>query len=460
MNVSTTADAATTTDADTLVAMLGQSGTGRTERGQLTVTREEARNMVTVGAGDLATCDRQALHGIVAAVVARLDELGAEHVCWTVPQGIDPTLATSAIVEGTLLATYRCTAYKSADDEASSLSALTVAGTDAAAAAARAVVVTQAVNRARDLQNGPPNVITPTYLGQRAQAIAAAHADLSCEVGGAERLAELGMGAFAAVTQGSDSPPALIVLRYEPAAAAGGPLLALVGKGVTFDSGGLSIKPASGMVTMKADMSGAAAVLEATAAIAELGLPIRLLTVIGSAENMISGGALKVGDVVTAASGTTIEIDNTDAEGRLVLADCLHHAVELGADRIIDLATLTGAMKVALGSEYCGYFATDDAVSDGIEQAAAAAGESVWRMPLDRRYADYMKGTIADLTNAAIGKGGGACSAAGFLQRFTGEKPWAHFDLSTAYDAGLPWAKKGGSGTMVRTLVALAEQAA
>ncbi len=207
------------------------------------------------------------------------------------------------------------------------------------------------------------------------------------------------------------------------------------------------------MVAMKSDMSGAAAVIEATAAIAALGLPVRLLTVAGATENTIGPAAMRVGDVLTAADGTTIEIDNTDAEGRLVLADCLHHAAGLGAERLIDVATLTGAMKVALGDEYCGYFATGDELAAEVEAAAAAAGEPVWRMPLDERYGEPMKGRVADLTNAALGVGGGACTAAAFLRHFTHELPWVHFDFSTAYDIGLPYAKKGGSGGLVRTLV-------
>jgi leucyl aminopeptidase len=475
MRVSTTSGPANDTDADTIIyAITGtgglppaatelvESGEAKPERGHIAVTHDDGRRILLAGFGDTETCNRSVIHQVAAKVAGRLTELGSTHACWAAPAGIEPPLATSALVEGTVLASYRLTAYRSGTDETPpGVASLTLSGVpdELAVFAARAVTLSSAVNRARDLQNGPANVITPAFLAARAEAIAAAHDAVSCEVGNAQTLAELEMGAFAAVTQGTETPPALIVLRYEPPnAPPDSPLLAFVGKGVTFDSGGLSIKPASGMVTMKSDMSGGASVIEATAAIAELGFPIRLLTVVGATENGINGRALKPGDVVTAANSTTIEIDNTDAEGRLVLADCLHHAVQLGADQIIDLATLTGAMKVALGSQYCGYFATDDSLASDLEDAAREVAEPIWRMPLDDRYGELMKGTIADLTNAAIGKGGGACSAAAFLQRFVGDVPWAHFDLSTAYDAGLPWAAKGGSGPMVRTLVEYAQR--
>ena len=438
----------------------GDPSTGaKSKRGNVAVafptgdTRE-----VIVGLGDPATATRADIHEGVAAALGRCKGLDARHVAIELPRGVNTELAASAIAEAAVLSSYELGRFKKQqDDGPAGLDTVSMDGDPKVIA--RAITLAHAVNRARDLQNAPPNVLTPTALAEHAQAIAAAYPAVSCEVGGRERLAELGMGAFLGVAQGSDNEPALIVLRYEPEGASG-PVLGLVGKGVTFDSGGLSIKPAGGMVAMKSDMSGAAAVIEATAAIAELGLPVRLLTVVGATENSINGNAMRPGDVLAAANGTTIEIDNTDAEGRLVLADCLHHAVQLGAERLIDVATLTGAMKVALGSEYCGYFATDDATAADLERASEIAGEPIWRMPLDSRYGDYMKGRVADLTNAALGKGGGACSAAGFLHKFTGEVPWAHFDFSTAFDAGLPYAAKGGSGGLVRTLVTYAELSA
>lgn len=412
---------------------------------------------VSCGLGDTATVDRAVLHELTVKALGRLRELDATAAVFELPDGVEPGLAATAIAEACVLASYELGRFKTGDDASGQkLESVSIVGADDSIVA-RAVTLAEHVNRARRLQDAPPNLLTPVALAEHAREIAVVHEHVSCESGGREQLAKLGMGAFAAVAQGSENEPQLIVLRYEPPAARG-PLLGLVGKGVTFDSGGLSIKPAKSMVAMKSDMSGAAAVIEATAAIAALGLPVRLLTVAGATENTIGPAAMRVGDVLTAANGTTIEIDNTDAEGRLVLADCLHHAAELGAERLIDVATLTGAMKVALGDEYCGYFATGDELAAEVEAAAAVAGEPVWRMPLDERYGEPMKGRVADLTNAALGVGGGACTAAAFLQRFTHGLPWVHFDFSTAYDIGLPYAKKGGSGGLVRTLVEFAER--
>lgn len=417
-------------------------------RGRLTV----AGDRVTCGLGDGTAIDRAALHELTAKVVGRLRELDAGEAVFELPAGVDPQLAATAITEACVLGDYRLGRFKrEPEDEDRKLASVAIRAADEGVVA-RAVTLSTHVNRARELQDAPPNVLTPVTLAEHAHRIAAEHEHVTCETGGRERLAELGMGAFAAVAQGSANEPQLIVLRHEPPGARG-PLLGLVGKGVTFDSGGLSIKPAKSMVTMKSDMSGAAAVIEATAAIAALGLPVRTVTVAGATENTIGPEAMRVGDVLTAADGTTIEVDNTDAEGRLVLADCLHHAAGLGAEQLIDVATLTGAMKVALGNEYCGYFATGDDLAAAFERAGAATGEPVWRMPLDERYGEAMKGTVADLTNAAIGKGGGACTAAAFLRHFTHGLPWIHVDFSTAFDIGLPYAKKGGSGGMVRTLV-------
>jgi len=450
-------------DADTVVRWLtGDADTdpvsgAKPERGHVAVTfAGDGRRELLLGLGDAASVTRADIHAGVAAALGRMRELGTVRAAFSLPAAVEPELAAGAIAEAAVLCSYELGSLKTGEEHRDPLESVSVDGE--AAVVARAVTLAQAANRARSLQDAPPNMLTPAALGEHAQAIATRHAAVSCELGGRARLQELSMGAFLGVAQGSDAEPALIVLRYEPPGArAGGPVLGLVGKGVTFDSGGLSIKPAGSMVTMKSDMSGAAAVIEATAAIAELGLPVRVLCVVGATENSIGGSAMRPGDVLTAANGATIEIDNTDAEGRLVLADCLHHAVQLGAEQLIDVATLTGAMKVALGSEYCGYFATSDSLAAAIEAASATAGEPVWRMPLDDRYGEHMKGKVADLTNAALGKGGGACSAAAFLQRFSGELPWAHFDFCTAYDAGLPYAKKGGSGGLVRTLVAYAE---
>jgi leucyl aminopeptidase len=270
------------------------------------------------------------------------------------------------------------------------------------------------------------------------------------------------MGAFAAVAQGSDIPPALIVLRYESRPRPDGPVIGLVGKAVTHDTGGLSIKPAAGMERMKFDMSGGAAVLEAVGAIAALRLPVRIVAVIGATENAIGGSAMKPGDIVTALNGTTIEINNTDAEGRLVLADCLAHAVSLGAERLVDVATLTGGIVTALGGVYAGIMANDDEWAQTVMAAGAASGERLWRMPLDPEYAKAIEGRYADIVNSTEQRGRAHPIMGGeFLQRFVDGRPWAHLDIAgVAWDRGGAYAAKGGSGFGVRLLVALAEAAA
>ncbi|HWM08398.1 MAG TPA: M17 family metallopeptidase, partial [Solirubrobacteraceae bacterium] len=230
-----------------------------------------------------------------------------------------------------------------------------------------------------------------------------------------------------------------------------------VGKGVTFDSGGISIKPAMKMSEMKFDMSGAAAVLEATGAIARLGLPVRVVAVIGAAENLPSGRAVKPGDILRAKTGTTIEVLNTDAEGRLVLADCLAHAVDQGAERLVDLATLTGAIVTTFGNTYAGLFGSDDDWCAEVEAAGRRSGELAWRLPLHADYAELIKSRYADIANAVEARKAGSITAAQFLRRFTGDVPWAHLDIAgTAYENGKPYTPKGGAGFGVRLLIELA----
>jgi leucyl aminopeptidase len=264
------------------------------------------------------------------------------------------------------------------------------------------------------------------------------------------------MNAFAAVAQGSEQEPALITMRYEGSSASS-PLLAFVGKAVTFDSGGISLKPGAKMAEMKFDMSGGAAVIEAVAAIARLQLPVRLLAVVGATENLPSGRSVKPGDIVAAANGTTIEINNTDAEGRLVLADCLCHALSQGAERIVDVATLTGAVIVALGSTYAGLISNDDELAGRLQRAGERTGEIVWRLPLHEEYDKLIKGTYADLDNAPEGRKAGTIVGGAFLSKFVGDTPWAHLDIAgSAWDLARPYVGKGASGYGVRLLVELA----
>jgi leucyl aminopeptidase len=483
MRVTATTEAAASTAADTVVVGLVEgegvphdvgdgvlqalvdAGEAKASPGALAVTHADGKRWILVGLGLRGKLDAEGLRLAAAAAHGRARDLGAGVVCWELPHKAREHQPARAVVEGTLLAAYRFTAFKSSDDPASAagIAELIVSDhVDQAAEVARAVVVAEAVNAARDLQNTPANHMTPTILGGRARTVAELHSrTLSCEVAGRAEIVARGMGAFAAVAAGSDEEPALITLRYEPEDDAAGPVLGLVGKGVTFDAGGISIKPAGSMADMKYDMSGGAAVIEAIGAIAALKLPVRVVGVVGATENLLGGSAMKPSDVVTAASGLTVQIDNTDAEGRLILADCLHHAIAQGAERLIDVATLTGAIMSALGKVYSGFWADDEAWAAEVAGAADEAGELIWRMPLHERFADLVKGATADVANQSPPRTGAACTAAEFLHRFTGGVPWAHLDIcGTAWDSGRAYAPKGGTGAMVRTLVALAERAA
>jgi leucyl aminopeptidase len=455
---------------DGALAALVASGEAKATPRHLALTHTGGKRWLVVGLGRREDLDGERARAAAASVVGRARELGTRALCWEAPHHAGDDVV-AALVEGTVLAAYRFDRYKRADGEErgedrDGLQELLVSDHhDRSGAVDAAVVVSEAQNRARDLQNTPPNDLTPAALGERAVALAGEVEHVRAEVHGPEFLAERGMGAFLAVAQGSETLPALIVLRYEhPDAGAGGsesPVLGFVGKAVTFDSGGLSLKPAASMPEMKFDMSGGAAVIEAVGAIARLGLPLRVVAVVGATENMPSGSAMRPGDIVRAGDGTTIEIDNTDAEGRLVLADCLLHARELGAQRLVDLATLTGAMVIALGSTYAGLMANDDAWSKLLEDAAGVTGERVWRLPLHREYADLVQGRYADLTNRPEGRKASAIAAAEFLHRFAGGVPWAHLDIAgVANDAGRPWAPKAGTGFGVRLLVELARRSA
>jgi leucyl aminopeptidase len=397
---------------------------------------------------------------VAAALAARrAAALGAPSLAWLLPESDEDAGLAEGLVTGTILATHRFDRFKSADPDApeppplESLTLLAPAALAGAAAAAR--VCAKAQNRARELQSLPSNVATPSYLADRAREIAAGHDPVSAEVFGRDWLAEKGMGGLLAVGQGSEEEPRLIVLRYT--GGGNGPTLGLVGKGVTFDTGGISIKPSAGMHEMKMDMSGAAAVLEAVAAIAELELPVDLLAVVPATENMPSGTAVKPGDVITQYNGKTVEVNNTDAEGRLILADALAYAVEQGAQRIVDLATLTGAVLIALGSTYAAVVSNDDRLAAAVEDAGEATGELVWRLPLHPEFAALMKGKVADLSNLASKRKAGTITAAAFLREFVGDTPWAHVDIAgTAWDVGRPYTGDDASGFGVRLLVELA----
>jgi leucyl aminopeptidase len=413
--------------------------------------------VLVVGLGASDELDAERLRVAAAVAAKEASRLGATSLAWALPEGVEPDAAADALVTGTVLASYRFDRFKSGgDDDAARLDALAlIAPAGVTDAAERAHIAAEAQNRARNLQSTPANFATPTVLAERAEEIASTSEALTVEVFGRDELEEMGMGGLLAVSQGGPQDPKLIVLRY--AGGGSGPTLGFVGKGVTFDTGGISLKPGAGMHEMKMDMSGAAAVLEAVSAVAELGLPLDLIAVIPSTENMPSGTAIKPGDVITQYNGTTVEVNNTDAEGRLILADALAYAVEQGAERIVDLATLTGAVVIALGSTYAAVISNDDALAEEVLRAGEETGELTWRLPLHPEYKELMKGTVADLSNLGKQRKAGTITAGAFLEEFVGETPWAHVDIAgTAWDVGRAYTGKDASGFGVRLLVELA----
>ncbi len=316
-------------------------------------------------------------------------------------------------------------------------------------------ILGECANLTRRLVNEPPNMMTPERFAQEALQLAQ-EAGLEIDVWDQARLEQERCGAMLAVARGSAHPPRLITLRYQgiptsPCA------VAMVGKGVTFDSGGYSLKPSEGMKTMKCDMAGAATVLGTMLAIARLKLPVSVSGYMGMVENMVSGNAYKLGDILTSRSGTTIEVQNTDAEGRLVLADVLDVAVEQGAARLIDLATLTGACLVALGTDVTGLMTNDQAWCDELMAAALQRGESVWQLPMFEEFGEQIASDVADIKNVGEGRWGGAITAAKLLERFVKDRPWIHCDIAGPAFAEKPkaWLDAGGTGAMLRTLVEL-----
>ncbi len=429
---------------------------------KLAVAHEEApgggqRRVLIAGLGSRDEFDPERARVVAAEAAARAKELGAVSLSWAAPQGGG---VPGALVEGTVLRLYAFDRYKSKkseeDGDRAEIESLEIAGDleEIERQLERARLAAEAANRARDLQNLPANVATPTFLAERAAEIAAQHDSLEVELLDRDAIAARGMGAFAAVAQGSHQEPRLIVLRYR---AGDGPHVGFVGKAVTFDTGGISIKPAAKMHEMKFDMSGGAAVIESLGAIAELGLPVTITGVVPACENMPGGHSMRPGDIVTAMNGTTIEINNTDAEGRLILADALAYAVEQGVERIVDLATLTGAIIVALGSTYCGLFSNDDEWCGDVRDACERSGEVGWRLPLHPEYLKLTKGEYADLTNAAAERKAPSSYAAEFLRQFVDGHPWVHMDIAgTAWNLNRAYVGKGASGFGVRTLIELA----
>ncbi|MGC2402111.1 MAG: leucyl aminopeptidase [Acidobacteriaceae bacterium] len=376
----------------------------------------------------------------------------------TTPEGLDPLVATKALVEGAYVGDFDPDTYRS-DRKDQRIEEVTVLAAHGAkesaleAALKEGEILGQAQNFTRSLVNEPGNVMTPTVLGQRASEMCRQYG-LECEVYGAEKLHELKMGAFWGVAKGSQEPPALIVMTYLPKNAPATPVLGLVGKGITFDTGGISIKPADGMEKMKYDMAGGAAMIGAMQAIAQLKPVVKVIGIVCAAENMPSGTAMKPGDIQIAMSGKSIEIVNTDAEGRLVLADGLAYARQLGATHLIDAATLTGACVVALGMVNAGSFSNDDEAYRHFTAALENSGERFWRLPLDDDYKDQIKSNIADIMNTGATRWGGAINAAMFLKEFVEDTPWIHLDIAGVAwaEEQKPWMAKGPSGVAVRSI--------
>jgi leucyl aminopeptidase len=425
----------------------------------------DARRLIVAGVGKREDVDADALRTAASAVVRRLADVGGT-VAWQLDDSLPLSLddQARAIVEGTMLGSYNPARWKT-EEKPRKLVEKVVLYTDApdglAESAGRTARVGRWVNAARDLANSPPNELTPQVLAERAAELAGPN--LTVEALEPAQIDELGMGALSAVGRASVNGPRLIVLRYEPPQGAqGDTVLGLVGKAITFDAGGISLKPALKMQDMKGDMAGGAAVIAGIAAVAELELPVRIIAVVAAAENLVSGDSFRPGDILRAANGKTIEITNTDAEGRLVLADAMWYARREGATHLLDLATLTGAMELALGDFYAGAFANEDEWMTEILAAAAASGDHTWPFPLHPRYRRYVDSSFADLKNSSDLRQGSPVLAAEFLREFAGEGPWAHIDMAgpgfLERSRGDYLTQRGGTGYGVRLIVELAKR--
>jgi leucyl aminopeptidase len=409
--------------------------------------------VLLVGAGERAALTPERTRRIGASVAIAARQQRRARVAIALGEGWNDV---ASLVEGTVLGNYDPGHWKSKNETRFFNTHIDIAAPrDLGGVVERGLRVGEATNAARVLINEPGNRLTPREFATRAEALLAVP-HVTVDVLDEKRLEELGMGLLLGVARGSAEPPRLLIARYDPPNSPKAPVLGLVGKGVTFDTGGISIKPSDGMERMKDDMAGGAAVIAALRAIALEQLPIRAMAVVPATENMPSGTATKPGDVHRGASGLTVEINNTDAEGRLILGDALWYAKQQGATHLVDVATLTGAVIVALGKITTGLFATDG-WSDVLLAAGTRSGERLWPMPLFDEYREALKSEIADMLNSP-GRPAGAITAAMFLKEFVGTTPWAHLDIAgTAWaEEAKPWTVKGATGVMVRTLVEVA----
>jgi len=411
-----------------------------------------AKRLAVVGGGKR---DKSDLRKAVSTTVRTLKQKGVKRLAWWL-NGAD----AEAVAEGAILGNFESDQHKTADQEKSLDAFHAVSATNGAEldqTFERGIILAESQNFTRDLVNEPANLLTPLVLADRARAMAA-ECGLECEVLDRDRMRQLGMGSLLGVAQGSAEPPALIIIKYKPATPPkSADHLGLVGKGVTFDTGGVSIKPADGMEKMKYDMAGGAAVLGAMRAISKLKPSIPVTAFVPAVENMVGSKAQRPGDIVKSLNGKTIEVLNTDAEGRLILIDALTYAQRQGCTHLVDAATLTGAIVVALGHVNIGAFTNNEEMLGRVMAAARAEGEKMWHMPLDDEYKELLKSAFADLANIG-GRYGGAISAAWFLREFVDETPWVHLDIAgTAWlDDAKPYMAKGPSGVCVRTFVKLA----
>ena len=420
-----------------------------------------AARVALIGAGKAAEFNTERLRKLAIAAGHAARQRRVRRLAFLSRGSGQPAAAAQAIAEGLVLANFSGDMYKTGERGGPPVEeALVVAGEHGdrtlETAVERGRILGESCNIARELCNEPANVLTPSVFADRGAAIAR-EAGLQVEVLDEDDIARLGMGLLLGVARGSAEPPRLLVMRYTASGATTKPVLGLVGKGITFDTGGISIKPADGMERMKDDMAGGAAVICAMRAIAILEAPINAIGIVPMTENMPGGRAIKPGDILTAASGTTVEVLNTDAEGRLILGDGLWYAQQLGATHLVDVATLTGACVVALGRAASGLFGQPDRFADGVRRIANQAGDRCWPLPLYEEYREQIKSEVADMVNVG-GRPAAACTAAVFLKEFVGDLPWAHIDIAgTAWaEEAKPWQPKGPTGVAVRTLAELA----
>jgi leucyl aminopeptidase len=423
----------------------------------------KAARLLLVGAGKREQFNGATLRKVTGAALRYLKSRSVKHFGFLVRENDATEESAQVVAEGALAANFESDKYKTEKKNGKSVDSVLVAGySDAERTAgekglARGRIIADAQNFARDLVNEPSNKLTPRILAEKAEAMAK-EAGLAVEILDAKRIKALKMGALLSVAQGSIEPPRVMIVTYSPAnPKPGAPVIGLVGKAVTFDTGGISIKPAEGMEKMKYDMAGGATMLGVMRALAALKPNVKVICVVPSTENMPGGRAQKPGDIQVAMSGKTIEVLNTDAEGRLILADGITYAKQLGATHLVDAATLTGAIVVALANINVGVFGSDQAFTDKLLASAKVAGEKMWQMPVDDDYREFIKGSVADIQNIGSGKGGGAITGAMFIKEFSGDTPWIHLDIAgTAWnDDAKPWLAKGSTGVALRTLVNL-----